>query len=241
MIKFFRSIRRKLIDEGNLKKYLVYAVGEILLVIIGILIALSLNNLNTEKDLRHKEFLLLQEVRSNLQANLDQFDSNIIWQKNRIKDIEKIIEYSEKDKLWNDSLGIAVKYFDFPEEFFINYSGYESLKSLGLDIISSDSLRNAITRLYEQIYKLIEIRNNQYGQVFYSARKPFLHKNFSYDLDKNTMIPNDPIAILNNQEFTNIVSQRKGIKDYVIGSNQWSIQETKQVIESIDEHLKKIE
>ena len=46
MIKFFSRIRRKLIDEGNLKRYLIYGVGEILLVVIGILIALQINNNN---------------------------------------------------------------------------------------------------------------------------------------------------------------------------------------------------
>lgn len=43
MIKFFRKIRLKLVDEGNLKRYLIYAIGEILLVVIGILIALQIN------------------------------------------------------------------------------------------------------------------------------------------------------------------------------------------------------
>ena len=50
MIKFFRRIRLKLIDEGNLKKYLVYAIGEILLVMIGILLALQVNNWNNIKE-----------------------------------------------------------------------------------------------------------------------------------------------------------------------------------------------
>ena len=45
MIKFFRKIRQKLINEGNLKRYLLYAFGEILLVVIGILIALQINDL----------------------------------------------------------------------------------------------------------------------------------------------------------------------------------------------------
>lgn len=46
MLKFFRRIRRKLLDKGNLKKYLIYASGEILLVVVGILIALQVNNWN---------------------------------------------------------------------------------------------------------------------------------------------------------------------------------------------------
>jgi hypothetical protein len=48
MLKFFRRIRRKLLDEGSLRKYLVYAIGEITLVVIGILIALQINNWNIE-------------------------------------------------------------------------------------------------------------------------------------------------------------------------------------------------
>ncbi|MBK7873993.1 MAG: hypothetical protein IPJ74_26755 [Saprospiraceae bacterium] len=46
MLRFFRNIRRRLLDSGSLRKYLVYAVGEIILVVIGILIALQINNWN---------------------------------------------------------------------------------------------------------------------------------------------------------------------------------------------------
>lgn len=49
MIKFFRKIRQKLIDEGNLKRYLIYAIGEILLVVIGILLAVQINEWNKER------------------------------------------------------------------------------------------------------------------------------------------------------------------------------------------------
>jgi len=51
MLKFFRTIRKKLIEEDNVRKYLLYAIGEILLVVIGILIALQVNNWNEERKL----------------------------------------------------------------------------------------------------------------------------------------------------------------------------------------------
>ena len=54
MFKLFRRLRRKLIAEGNLKRYLIYAMGEILLVVIGILIAVQLNNLNQNNSDRNK-------------------------------------------------------------------------------------------------------------------------------------------------------------------------------------------
>ena len=49
MIKFFRSIRQKLLTENKFSKYLLYAIGEIVLVVIGILIALSINNWNEKR------------------------------------------------------------------------------------------------------------------------------------------------------------------------------------------------
>jgi len=49
MLRFFRTIRKKLIEEDNVRKYLLYAIGEILLVVIGILIALQVNNWNEER------------------------------------------------------------------------------------------------------------------------------------------------------------------------------------------------
>jgi len=64
MIKFFRRIRRKLINGGNLKRYLVYAFGEILLVVIGILIAIQLNNFHENKKDRDQERAILKNLRT---------------------------------------------------------------------------------------------------------------------------------------------------------------------------------
>jgi hypothetical protein len=54
MIKFFRQIRQNLIMKNNTGKYFKYAIGEIILVVIGILIALQINNWNTTRELKHR-------------------------------------------------------------------------------------------------------------------------------------------------------------------------------------------
>jgi hypothetical protein len=56
MIKFFRKIRQKLLTENKFSKYLIYAIGEILLAVIGILIALRINNWNKELKLVQQQF-----------------------------------------------------------------------------------------------------------------------------------------------------------------------------------------
>ena len=72
MIKFFRRIRQKLIDENRISKYVLYATGEIVLVVIGILIALELNGMQEDAVDRKKEQAYLHDL------NLD-FKSNKNW------------------------------------------------------------------------------------------------------------------------------------------------------------------
>ena len=69
MIKFFRKIRQKLLSENNFGKYLLYALGEILLVVIGILIALQVNNWNESKKISRQEIVLIEKVQTGLVDN----------------------------------------------------------------------------------------------------------------------------------------------------------------------------
>jgi len=69
MIRFFRTIRKKIIASGSITKYLLYATGEILLVVIGILIALQVNNWNEERKNRGEEIFFLEKLVSNLEAD----------------------------------------------------------------------------------------------------------------------------------------------------------------------------
>lgn len=71
MLKFFRRIRQKLIFEGNLKKYLIYAAGEVLLVMIGILLALQVNKWKEQRKAKKQEFLLLKQLQIDMKSNLD--------------------------------------------------------------------------------------------------------------------------------------------------------------------------
>jgi sensor domain CHASE-containing protein len=68
MIKFFRHIRQRLIQEKNMGKYLKYAIGEILLVVIGILIAIQINNWNENRKKQALELELLKQVNSEIES-----------------------------------------------------------------------------------------------------------------------------------------------------------------------------
>jgi hypothetical protein len=80
MIKFFRKIRQNLLMENKTSKYFKYAIGEIILFFIGILIALQINNWNENRKERVQEQELLTQLQSEFQSNLEQLD-----QKNQLR------------------------------------------------------------------------------------------------------------------------------------------------------------
>lgn len=76
MIKFYRKIRKKLIEQSKVRNYFFYAIGEIFLVVIGILIALQINTWN-EQRMKNKELELLVRLKDELQNNLDVLNRSI--------------------------------------------------------------------------------------------------------------------------------------------------------------------
>lgn len=69
MIKFFRTIRQKMLNENKFSKYLIYAIGEIILVVIGILIALAINTKNEKRETRLVELKYLSGIKSDFSLN----------------------------------------------------------------------------------------------------------------------------------------------------------------------------
>ncbi len=93
MLRFFRRIRQRLLTNNKFSKYLLYAVGEILLVVIGILIALQVDGWNEERKLREEEKILLSQLKDDFSVNLEQLDNKIA--------IRKILIHSAKELLTN--------------------------------------------------------------------------------------------------------------------------------------------
>lgn len=77
MIKFFRKIRQRLVTENKFSKYLLYAIGEIVLVMIGILLALQVNNWNENNKLRRLEKATLIEFSTALESDFSLFNDLI--------------------------------------------------------------------------------------------------------------------------------------------------------------------
>jgi len=85
MLKFFRKIRQQQLSQNQFSKYLFYALGEILLVVIGILIALQINNWNEEQKNRSKEQQYLAALKLEIATNINRLNQEIERNDNHIK------------------------------------------------------------------------------------------------------------------------------------------------------------
>src|SRR5210317_2071092 len=143
MIKFFRNIRQNLLSEGKTGKYLKYAIGEIVLVVIGILIALQINNWNEARKAKEFELKILKELQTSLSNDFNYISNHSLGYRNNqtIKAVayfETLIKGEDRSV---DSLRHYFNWLTYGLTFQLNSGPYESLKSIGVDKISNDSLR----------------------------------------------------------------------------------------------------
>ncbi len=154
MINFFHKIRKKLADDNKPLKYARYAIGEIVLVVIGILIAVQINNWYERGKLRVQEITILKELRADLQQTATDIRHDSIKFMGVLKSNEIIVQHIEDKLPYHDSLN-----FHFFNQvpfatFSINQSTFENLKNTGFNIISNDSLKIAISNLHTSYFNL---------------------------------------------------------------------------------------
>ncbi|MDX1462929.1 MAG: DUF6090 family protein [Marinirhabdus sp.] len=149
MIKFFRHIRQRMIRENRFSKYVLYAIGEIILVVIGILIALQINNANEARKLAAYEEKLLSQLQEDLKLNVADLELNISLQEKTINSIDVLLEHFESNEPYNDSLEVHYSNSALWTKFVVNAGAYKTIEAKGLDFISDVELRNLIFRIYE--------------------------------------------------------------------------------------------
>ena len=104
MIKFFRKIRQNLLMENKTSKYFKYAIGEIILVVIGILIALQINNWNEQRKENQFEKKILKEILSDTEEDITQMNTALKSINESELSYKIIIDAFHKDLEYKDSL-----------------------------------------------------------------------------------------------------------------------------------------
>ncbi len=186
MIKFFRKIRQKLLTENKFSKYLLYAIGEIVLVVIGILIALQINNWNEEVKARKTEKIILNNLNQEFSANKKSLEELYQTVNNAFDANHRLIGLFNKDREYirqfnTDSLIFRSVEFD---RFAPSENVLQDLVSSGrLDIISNDRLRNALFD-WSRILKIAEERYVDCNTKLINELTPFISLKYSFkDVD----------------------------------------------------------
>lgn len=169
MIKLFKNIRRKLLSQSNLKKYLLYAVGEIILVVTGILIALALNNWNSERIAANQNRELLRKLVADIERNIER----VIFLENHI-DLGTLNKNVVDSMLIIVTRGIEESDLEFMTRknpifnvfmYNLHSTTFEEMKNTGTFYsLGTDSLISAI----EAYYKLCE--REQYYNLAWGER-----------------------------------------------------------------------
>jgi hypothetical protein len=213
MIKFFRNIRQNLLMENKTVKYFKYAIGEIVLVVIGILIALSINNWNEHRKSRLQEVNILTKLNTDLKANLIEIKGLKDMTEKRIKASQTILNYFEERKAIDDNLKLSFELINTDDLFNNANTAYKYIENQGVNILTNDSILSKITWMYERDFKNISNREKTNWQILTDDLRPLMDiylevsepqdKLFNevYELNK----PIDMKALSENKQFKNVI------------------------------------
>jgi hypothetical protein len=255
MIKFFRRIRQKLLTESKLSpperrsrigKYLLYAIGEIILVVIGILIALQINNWNENRLKGRKEIQILKSFETQFQNDISQLDESLKFYEAASKSIDIIIHHLEHKIPYNDSLKL---HFFLSTRFYgdsdLDNNVFESLKSIGVDLISNTDIRDRIVKLYEDHDEWIVNFEIVYRDFLFNASENIFNTRFKdywggdyKDLTYNDgeMVPLDFKSLQTDQRYLYFIRTQKNHLGWLIYK---PIEETKTKINELSKDLYK--
>ena len=240
MIKFFRRIRYQLMETGKTGKYFKYAIGEIILVVIGILIALQINNWNENRKLQNEELKLLIDIKSNLNTTLESFVLDTILNLKDLQQYNKIENYINQDLPYTNELDSAFGVLTFWSSPYITSTAYNTLHAKGLDLIKNETLKNSIVNIYESTFKSLALDyDKSEWNISQNVVIPFFSKHIRrlHNTSLRLSRPNEFENLKTNDEFMNILSmiirqRKRGTEFYKDG-----IIITKQLIKDIETEL----
>ncbi|MDB0041028.1 DUF6090 family protein [Algibacter sp.] len=213
MIKFFRKIRQQLLTDNKFSKYLIYAIGEIVLVVIGILIALQINNWNQNKLSNKKGIIALIGLKESIYQ-----DSIMLLnlQEYKIDKVLKSIAILKSKPVYHDSLG---KHFDKLRSRVIirmDNSVFEELKSTGLNLFKNDSIKNEIINYYKFCYFTENDTHTEINRFNETIAEPFLFNNFERSdcVDDDCWIPKDYSALIINPDYNTLLLEKERTMEY---------------------------
>ena len=242
MLSFLRKIRKSLLNSGSGRKYLLYAFGEIFLVVVGILIALQVNNWNETRKSGIQEKALLTELRNTIISDYEILNMSIDGNIKVQKSCSIILTHFDQNFPYDDSLALHFERSNLWWRILLRTNTFERLKQFGMDFIKNAETKNMISDLYE--------RNLSFGKTL-DERQSLLHTTFTpillelfESIDKtwyepaNGNVPLDYATLKSNQKYKAILRTNIGNRGYY---NEWLDNTLEQMIKLDARLLEEIE
>ena len=257
MIRFFRTIRQSLLNSGNTRTYTLYAIGEILLVMVGILLALQVNNWNTNRVERAKEYILVGTLYDELKRNFDYIDHRENWYAdNNEASGKKLLQIisSKQVNLPTDSVqSMIVRAFAMgryvPEDAIISriidneefaFIRFDSLKNLLIHYNTLLDYGEFINHRYEEIREddLWDLAHDSFGGLEFAKKFPKSQTNQVFDELRNSNSLNELNVVLLSRRFESILSRQMLNGVWLQGRNQDIKRHILKVMDFIERHYK---
>jgi len=183
MAKLFHKIRKQIVAEkpstARTVNYLKYAIGEIVLVVIGILIALQINNANEQRKARVHEITILKNIQEEILLDTLDINFNIKTHINFINAEKKLLHFLQSDLVKpNDSLNFSDA-LSFPLMVVLHNSTFLNLQNNQIGIISNNKLKKDISRFYDFFVEAVsKLENEKPAYETYNSKKSFFQKYF---------------------------------------------------------------
>lgn len=247
MLKIFGKIRQKLLQDNKTGSYLKYATGEVLLVVIGILIAFQVNNWNEQRKNRMYEVTMLEEVQREL-INDSENIKNLIPYLKSVQHSFRELAVMKNDHDHNlDSLDIhLLRVRGYGITLKVNKSPFEAIKSAGLDRISNQDIRNNLSSLYGYHIESIEEWINEVLRVELFTRNEIVFQLFDPvavpDDDggvSTQLIIENPLLLFKNPKFDELLFRSSWPLTSTIRRLTFVKERMESLSEQIDQELKK--
>ena len=253
MIPFFRRIRKKMADDNKPMKYARYAIGEILLVVIGILIALQINNWNEDLKTRNKELTYLENIKTDLLLNVDELNNFLKLRDSCVVSCNRVLDYYE-GKIELDLVDFNFHSVNLMIWFPFNQHDNtynELLNSGNLAIISDKKIKNDLQDMQVGFKNIAFIEGEMqqdyesylYDVYFAMADVNRNLKQFEAYIDLNSTADATKLSkpeildLLKNIKFKNGVRLSKYNSNLLIVEYNDMIKTTQNIIKRIDDEL----
>lgn len=193
MLRFLKKIRKENVEKSKMKKVLVYAIGEIFLVVIGILIAVQLNNWNNQRRLDVAESITLQRLYEDLQSDLDRFEFLDSAMNYQVQICDTILQLIDQRVTAEELLNLIE--FEPVYNFVLetNTATYDEMLNTGrLYSLSSRRLRSWTTLYYRQAKKWGSYSESNTARLNSAISQPILN---DYWVIKTKLQQDLPVAI----------------------------------------------